>query len=135
MFCRRSINLFTSVLITSIVFLVLTGCVTTPSKLDDNQQDTSHGFSRLIFEQENVFLNPQDLTVGSNETLICPGDELKLDVLDVDDFKGTYTINAQGQLELPFLSPVSAEGLSSVMLTEKIEKILVNNGSMKAQLM
>jgi protein involved in polysaccharide export with SLBB domain len=61
------------------------------------------------------------------DTLICPGDELKLSVVDTEELDGLYTITAQGLLELPFMDSIHVAGLTSVQVTKQLETTLVTN--------
>ena len=59
------------------------------------------------------------------------GDILRVDVSDGDEFSGTVEINASGAVDLPYLNPIVADGLSLAALEDQIAHRLVRGGFYK----
>jgi protein involved in polysaccharide export with SLBB domain/anti-anti-sigma regulatory factor len=60
-----------------------------------------------------------------------PGDEIRIDITEGEDFSGTYTINLDGKLELPFAGSVSARGKTNNELAAAIRQKLIAAGMFK----
>jgi protein involved in polysaccharide export with SLBB domain/anti-anti-sigma regulatory factor len=60
-----------------------------------------------------------------------PGDEIRVDITEGEDFSGTYTINLDGKLELPYAGSVSARGKTNTELAGAIRQKLISAGMFK----
>lgn len=127
MFNQSNTEFFTALLITCIVLVAMTGCATTPSVVGQRAENQSESFHRTVAKQEIEVQQTAVMSVERSDTLICPGDGLKLSVLDAEELDGLYTITAQGQLELPFIDSIQVAGLTSVQVIKELETILVSH--------
>lgn len=127
MFNQSYSEFFTALLITCIVLMAMTGCATTPSAVGQGADSQSESFQRTVVKQDIQVQQPAVMTADRADTLICPGDEIKLSVLDAEELHGIYTITAQGRLELPFIDSIRVAGMTSVQLTKHLETTLVTN--------
>lgn len=75
--------------------------------------------------------NGDGLVLESSEPRHGPGDELRIDIADGEDFSGAYSINLDGHLELPFAGAITARGLTNTELSKAIAARLVKEGLFK----
>ena len=59
------------------------------------------------------------------------GDILRIKISDGEDFSATVEIDASGDVDLPYLAPIAADGLSPEHLEDKIAHRLVRDGYYK----
>lgn len=124
-------------LIISVLFLVLmiSGCATTPSKLDNQSQDHEKKFTRGVEtseEYKQVLLSFPESRANDIQfnrrmasTIFTKGDVLRIQIQGMDQYDGLYKVNADGNLELPFSKEINATGHSRSSLTQLIENELV----------
>ena len=55
---------------------------------------------------------------------LSAGDTIKVNLVDGEEFNGTYTIDLNGDLKLPYLAPIPAEGLEPSYLEASVERRL-----------
>jgi polysaccharide export outer membrane protein len=68
-------------------------------------------------------------TAGPAQALpISPGDRVKVTIPEGEEFSGIFEVNLNGQLELPFIKPISATGLEPDQLQKRVSQALVEQG-------
>lgn len=105
---------------------LLCACSTTPRNIEHEDVDDELEFSRQI-NMPTSAITSETISPDSelNKTLICPGDIVKLQIVDGEQFNGLYKITAQGEIELPYLHAIKAAGLTSHELQHKLQRRLV----------
>lgn len=111
----------------SVFFLVaMHGCSTTPSKLDNAGFEGEQKFSRLINQDKTELSITSALSTQKlNGVILCAGDQVKLEVLDGEDFNGLYVVNAEGYLDLPFLGAQQVASKSLTEVSAQLENLLI----------
>jgi len=115
----------------------LVGCVTSPTKIDDLDQDPNNSFSRRVetsTEMQSIEMSYRHSVLQQANVPIVelfrpianPGDTLRLTFPDMPRLNGLYLINASGNLELPFNNAIKAAGktydkLNSIVRQEMIK--------------
>lgn len=65
------------------------------------------------------------LVPPSNALPLSPGDQVRILIQDGDLFNGVYEVNTNGELKLPYLSPINVVGLDLDTVEQTIQKKLV----------
>ncbi len=123
------------ILFLNIVFM-LGACAVTPKNLDSQQAGAENHFLRLVHAT-----NLDASVIGKIELMddeahsvnilqqqfFSRGDLLKLKIQSMPEFDGLYTINSQGELELPFSQSVVALHKTRSQLIKEIQKRLYDS--------
>jgi len=128
------INLIPGMIILLLSLLIINGCASTPS----NREDPSIKESILETELTTIISSHQipDLQKRTiykvdrySPMTLSPGDRLIVEISEGEHFNGTYEINIDGRLSLPYVSPLFVLGktirqvefeLRNLMIHEKI---------------
>lgn len=94
----------------------------------------------LTAQAENISLNPsevQNISATFSDTAaldaqLSVGDKLRVGILNGEDFSADVEIDANGQIYLPYLPPINAQGLTLSVLKQRISQTLVNEQLMQA---
>ncbi len=81
--------------------------------------------------QPAIYNAPQVSTVpnwATNRPPLSPGDRVMVKVSDGDEFSGTFELDLDGTLNLPFLPPLQLAGRQTRWAEQKIAEALVNGG-------
>lgn len=81
---------------------------------------------------------PQLPTVAAQEYRLAPGDELRVFVYGLDAINNTYSVNDSGQLSLPLIEGVPADGktvpeLEQAIAARLVEKQIVQRPNVNVQ--
>ena len=76
----------------------------------------------------SIFLTFFCLVPGVHALPLSSGDTVKVTILDGDELSGVYDIDLSGNLNLPYLKPISAIGLEPSNLQSRINRALVLEG-------
>jgi polysaccharide biosynthesis/export protein len=70
------------------------------------------------------------LSVGTSTHALplSPGDRIKVSIPEGEEFNGIYEVNFNGNLEIPYLPPLSALGLEPEQVQQNLTNILVDGG-------
>ncbi|MDX2098797.1 MAG: polysaccharide biosynthesis/export family protein [Leptolyngbyaceae cyanobacterium bins.59] len=59
---------------------------------------------------------------------LSPGDYVRISIPEGDDFNGIFTVNQQGNLEIPYLQPLPVAGLETSEVEQSLYQALVKGG-------
>lgn len=81
---------------------------------------------RLLKTKANPVIDPRDRERHFNGDLtLSPGDMLELFIENGEGFNGRYILNAQGNVNIPYLKAINLLGLDVYQAAEKIEMALI----------
>ncbi|MEL4430646.1 polysaccharide biosynthesis/export family protein [Shewanella mangrovisoli] len=94
----------------------------------------------LTAQAENISLNlsqVQSISATFSDTAaldaqLSVGDKLRVGILNGEDFSADVEIDANGQIYLPYLPPINAQGLTIATLKQRISQTLVSEQLMQA---
>ena len=118
----------------------LVGCVSTPTNIDHQNQDSNNGFFRMVeitadvrqqdisykssdFIQTNFGQTPEYLA----ESIVSNGDTLRLRFAEMPSLDGLYQIDAFGNLDLPFSDSLKASGKTRRQLSVLIKEQMIDS--------
>lgn len=64
---------------------------------------------------------------------LSPGDRLKVSIPEGELFNGTYEVNLDGTLQIPYLQPLSVAGLEASQIEQTLTQALVSKGLFNPQ--
>ncbi|AFY27561.1 polysaccharide biosynthesis/export family protein [Cyanobium gracile] len=59
---------------------------------------------------------------------LSPGDRIRVTILDGEEFNGTYEVNLDGNIDIPYLSPLKVVGKEPDAVRGELRQLLVNGG-------
>lgn len=152
--CRRSIDLRSLFSTTTIIGLCLvavsfSGCAQRSNlehhgRLDDVDPESAESLPTLgrysmqcppELNATKASITPVSAAVAILETaepLFSSGDVVRIDITDGSEFAGTYAINLDGTLILPYAGKIRATGLTASQLSKSVELKLIAGGYFKA---
>jgi|GEM_PF-2491868 len=77
---------------------------------------------RLVFVEAQ---GDSQVPVGA-QTLLSPGDALRLDIFDDDHFSGRYVVDQAGKINIPFLGQLNAKGITPRTLQRTLEERFIS---------
>ena len=115
-------------LLISVAITVLSACSNHQQLLLDSPANASADF-RLTRPASLPSKNTNDYQPTKINTLpallMSSGDKLHLQVQSGKEFSGTFTIDVDGYLKIPYLKPIYANGLTPTALTESVKKSFI----------
>ncbi|MEA5620188.1 polysaccharide biosynthesis/export family protein [Cronbergia sp. UHCC 0137] len=78
---------------------------------------------RLIF---NTIIFTLTLTTPSLALPLSPGDRVKVSIPEGTEFSGIFEVNLEGNLEIPYLTPVPVVGLEPEQIEENLTTALID---------
>lgn len=125
---------------------ILSGCVVSPSRLDNLEQDRNRLFERRVELSLALSATATDLNRQFVESLsedqgfvhgenakqnlliapiLGPGDVLHVRISGLDSLDGFYQVTSDGKMELPYLESIAVAGLTRAQLLKKLTIVLV----------
>ncbi len=96
-------------------------------------------FSFNLGESDNGMVLPppsaESLGWPSNKPALSPGDRLQLRVENGEEFSGTYEVDVDGSINLPFLPPIQVAGRSLLHARQMVSDALVHAGYFRRDLL
>lgn len=59
---------------------------------------------------------------------LSPGDRIRINILDGEEFSGTFDVDIDGKINVPYLSPLSVAGKEPVELRSELRALLIGGG-------
>lgn len=95
-------------------------------------------FSYGLGETEGMVLPPpsaESLGWPSNKPALSPGDRLLLRIENGEEFSGTFEVDVDGSLNLPFLPPIQVAGRSLFQARQMVTEALIHAGYFRRDLL
>lgn len=67
-------------------------------------------------------------TLSAQALPLSPGDRIRITILDGEEFNGTYDVNIDGKIDIPYLPSLPVVGKESAVLREELRNLLINGG-------
>jgi len=121
--------------LTLLCLLMASGCATThstimtdPKIIVESDSFADEEFRRTDYPNTNSHKNVQDISLTERNFR----NTLKSISSDEDEFCGSYKIDLDGQLKLPYFEPITAAGRSIDEITAEIKHLLISKDIFKA---
>lgn len=59
---------------------------------------------------------------------LSPGDRIRINILDGEEFSGTYDVDIDGKVNIPYLPPLSVAGKEALELRSELRNVLTKGG-------
>jgi polysaccharide export outer membrane protein len=67
-------------------------------------------------------------TFSAQALPLSPGDRIRVSILDGEEFNGTYDVNIDGKIDIPYLPSLQVVGKESAVLRAELRSLLINGG-------